>query len=128
MKPDIQNIADIKLLVNSFYEKIQQHELLAPIFASKIADWTPHLEKMYRFWETILLEKHSYFGSPFPPHAQLPVTKNHFDEWLTLWKSTVAAHFEGEKANEAVWRAEKMAVLFNHKIAYYKEHGTTPLI
>ncbi len=129
MKHDIKHIDDIKTLVNTFYDRIQKNELLAPIFANKImGNWEPHLEKMYRFWETILLEKHSYFGSPFPPHAQLPVVQQHFDEWLKLWHNTVNELYEGEKANEAKWRADKMAILFHHKIEYYKNSDAHPLV
>jgi hemoglobin len=129
MKHDIENIEDVKLLVNTFYQRIQAHELLGPVFASKIQDWTPHLEKMYRFWQTLLLETHTYFGSPFPPHAHLPVGKEHFDEWLKLWKGTVDEFYEGEKASDAKWRAEKMAHLFHHKIEYYKSHPESkPLV
>lgn len=129
MKHDIKHIDDIKILVNTFYDRIQKNELLASIFANKImGNWEPHLEKMYRFWETILLETHSYFGSPFPPHAQLPVAQQHFDEWLKLWHNTVNELYEGEKANEAKWRADKMAILFHHKIEYYKNSDAQPLV
>lgn len=129
MKRDIQTIDDIKLLVNTFYDRIRANDLLAPIFFSKIQDnWAPHLEKMYKFWETILLENHTYFGSPFPPHAHLPVVQMHFDAWLQLWGETIDQFFEGEKASDAKWRAEKMAVLFHHKIEYYKTNDAKPLI
>ena len=97
MKKDIATLEDIKLVVNSFYTRVQQNELIGPIFASRIKDWTPHLEKMYRFWQTILLHEHTYSGSPFPPHATLAVEQAHFDTWLGLWQSTVDEFFEGEK-------------------------------
>ena len=51
MKADIQDIEDIKLLVDTFYDNIRKDELLAPIFNDKIEDrWPEHLEKMYRFF------------------------------------------------------------------------------
>lgn len=128
-KPDIESMGDIQLLVNTFYDRIRAHELLGPIFAGKIkGNWQPHLEKMYRFWQTILFEEHTYSGSPFPPHAQLPVSQVHFDEWLQLWHSTVNEFYEGAKANEAKWRGDKMAALFHHKIEYYKHNGIEPLM
>lgn len=125
MKGDIQSLDDIKLLVDAFYTKVRDHELLGPVFAEKITDWTPHLEKMYRFWQTLLLEVHTYTGSPFPPHARLPVGKDHFDSWIQLWHDTVDAFFEGERASEAKWRADKMAVLFHYKIQYYRDNPST---
>jgi len=118
---DINSIDDVKLLVDTFYQKVRENELLGPIFNGVIKDrWPEHLEKMYRFWQTVLLEDHTYFGSPFPPHAMLPVEKKHFDTWLGLWHGTIDSFFVGEKANEAKWRGDKMAVMFLSKIDYYR--------
>ncbi|MET6998171.1 group III truncated hemoglobin [Chitinophaga defluvii] len=120
-KKDITELDDIKLLVDTFYQQVREDELLSPIFNGIIKDrWPEHLEKMYRFWQTVLLQEHTYFGSPFPPHAKLPVEQLHFDTWLKLWKSTVDANFEGEKAEEAKWRGDKMALMFLSKIEYIR--------
>ena len=82
-QPQILNLDDIKLLVDTFYERIREHEMLAPVFNERIQDkWPEHLDKMYRFWQTVLLGDHTYFGSPFPPHAKLPVDETHFNQWL----------------------------------------------
>lgn len=126
---DIESLEDIRLLVNTFYEQVQQHELIGPIFNSRIQDrWPEHLEKMYRFWQTILLDKQTYFGSPFPPHATLPVNETHFDVWLSLFTNTVDNFFMGEKAEEAKWRANKMAAMFISKINYYRNNSAQPLV
>ena len=128
-KQDITTIDDIKLLVNTFYSRVRNNSLIGPIFDEKIADrWPVHLEKMYRFWQTILLDEHTYYGAPFPPHAELPVEATHFDTWLTLFHATIDELFEGEKAAEAKWRADKMALMFQHKIAYYRQHHGRPLM
>ena len=114
---DIENIEDIRLLVDSFYSKVREDALLADIFEEKIGDkWPVHLAKMYNFWQSILLEEPTYSGRPFPPHAKLPVSKEHFDRWLQLFAETIGEHFKGPRANEAKWRSEKMAELFLHKI------------
>lgn len=129
MKQDILTIDDVKLLVNNFYDKIRTNELLGPIFNGIIQDrWPVHLEKMYRFWQTVLLEDHTYFGSPFVPHAKLPVNQLHFDTWLGLWHSTINHHFSGAKADEAKWRGDKMAAMFLSKIEYYKNNSATPIL
>ena len=126
---DISTIEDIKLLVDTFYQKIRENEMLSPIFNRIIQDrWPQHLEKMYRFWQTVLLQEHTYFGSPFPPHAKLPVNQKHFDAWLVLWHSTINKYFSGVKADEAKWRGDKMAVMFLSKIEYYKSNPSIPLI
>ena len=120
---EITGLSDIQVLVNAFYTKVREDELLGPVFNPLLEGrWSEHLEKMYRFWETVLLDAHSYRGSPFPPHAGLPVAQIHFDRWLALFVETVDGNFIGEKATEAKWRAQKMAELFHFKIEHYKEH------
>lgn len=126
---DISTIEDIKLLVDTFYAKVREDQLLSPIFNGVIQDrWPQHLEKMYRFWQTVLLQEHTYHGSPFPPHAGLAVDQLHFNTWLGIWHQTLDTLFEGEKANEAKWRGDKMAAMFLSKIEYYRNNATTPLL
>ena len=118
---DIAYLDDIKLLVNTFYEKVQKDDLIGPIFNQKMMGrWPEHLEKMYRFWQTILLEEHTYSGTPFPPHKQLPVNQTHFDRWMELFTSTVDSLFVGKLAEEAKVRAANMAYMFNYKIEYFR--------
>lgn len=128
MQKDISNIDDIKRLVDTFYAKVQQDELLAGIFNKVIQNnWPKHLEKMYSFWQTVLLGKHTYYGAPFMPHSNLPVSKKYFDRWLALFYETLGELFEGEKADEAKWRATKMAEIFQLKIAHYQQTNSKPL-
>ena len=128
-KKELLTLDDVKILVDRFYGKVRSDELLAPIFNERIRDrWPEHLEKMYRFWQTVLLGEHTYMGSPFPPHANLPVDKSHFDRWLNLFKETLDEFFRGEKANEAKWRADKMAEMFQLRINYFREHGFKSII
>ncbi|HEX5026505.1 MAG TPA: group III truncated hemoglobin [Agriterribacter sp.] len=126
---DILNLEDVKKLVDVFYGKVRENDLLAPLFNERIKDrWPEHLAKMYAFWQTILLEERTYFGSPFPPHAKLPVEHAHFGEWMKLFTQTVDELFTGEKAKEAKWRAAKMAEMFEYKIEYYKKTGFKNLL
>jgi len=122
-KHDLLTIEDIKKLVDTFYDKVRNNGLLAPIFNERIKDnWPAHLDKMYRFWQTVLLDEYTYSGSPFSPHADLPVNKEHFKEWMGLFTATVNELFTGERANEAIWRAGKMAEMFEHKLAWSKNN------
>lgn len=125
---DIQNRNDIELLVNTFYDKVKTDSLIGPIFNGVIKDWQPHLYKMYGFWETVLLDVHSYSGSPFPPHAKMPLEQIHFERWLLLFFQTIDTLFVGEKAEEAKWRAEKMAEMFHYKIEYFRNAGQKPVV
>jgi hemoglobin len=125
---DIENIEDIKLLVNTFYSTVRKDNLLKDIFGNRIRDrWDEHLEKMYRFWQTVLLEEHTYHGSPFMPHADLPVDQHHFDQWVMLFSKTVDDNFSGEKAERCKWQGERMAEMFLSKIRYYRDNNSRPL-
>ncbi len=126
---EILSLDDIKNLVDTFYEKVREDELIGPIFNERIQDrWPQHLAKMYTFWQTVLLGEHTYFGSPFPPHGNLPVSHQHFENWMLLFTQTVDELFAGEKAIEAKWRAGKMAEMFEMKIEYYKSRPFKSLI
>ena len=128
-KIDILSLEDVKLLVDTFYDKVKEDQLIGPIFNERIQNrWPQHLAKMYTFWQTVLLGEHTYYGSPFPPHAQLPVEKEHFERWLSLFSNTLQELFSGEIADEAMWRANKMAVMFQYKIDHYKNNSTKSLI
>jgi len=115
---DLSSGDGVKLLVDSFYEKVNQDDLLSPIF-NEFADvnWESHLPRMYEFWDTILFYKGSYKGSPFPKHVPLPIEKMHFDRWISLFNSTVDEHFKGEMADEAKLRALSIATVFQSKIS-----------
>lgn len=129
MKQDILTIEDIKLLVDGFYTKVKTDELLGPIFNERIQDgWPQHLEKMYRFWQTVLLGEHTYYGSPFPPHTQLPIGLEHFNKWMELFTVTADELFCGEKNDEAKWRAGKMAELFQMKLEHLRKAGNKSLV
>jgi hemoglobin len=113
---DIQTTDDIKLLVDTFYGHIRQHPLLGPVFASKISNWEPHLEKMYRFWGTLLLYTQTYSGSPFDKHIGLGIGAEHFKAWLALFDETVDSLFVGEVANTAKERAHNIGLTFEYKL------------
>lgn len=121
MKSDITSKTDIKLLVDTFYNKVQQNKVLAPIFndVAKI-NWDKHLPKMYSFWGSLLLQEHSYNGNPMKIHVQLskmtPMSATEFSEWISLFYQSVDELFEGATAEEAKTRAANIAQLMQHKI------------
>ncbi len=126
---DLETLEDVKVLVDDFYGRVRKDDILADIFNSVIQDkWPEHLNKMYTFWQTVLLKEHTYYGSPFPPHAELPVEKAHFERWLELFHATLDEHFKGETAEEAKWRSVRMAEMFLMKINYFQKNPTKSLI
>ncbi|MCB0685161.1 MAG: group III truncated hemoglobin [Saprospiraceae bacterium] len=129
MKEDIESPKDIELMVHSFYDQIKKDDLLGPIFNGIIQDrWPQHLEKMCRFWQTVLLGQHTYQGSPFRPHAQLPLKAFHFQRWVHLFNHSIDQLFCGQKTEEAKWRANKMAEMFLMKIEYFQSTKVKTII
>ena len=121
-RSDITTGADIKTLVDSFYERVNRDELLAPIFNQFAhVDWAAHLPTMYRFWESLLLGGNSYQGAPFPKHAVLPVQQAHFERWLELFVATVDTHFRGPKSDEAKARAVCIADTFARRMGVLRD-------
>jgi hemoglobin len=81
--------------------------------------WPEHLEKMYRFWQTILLEVHSYSGSPFLHTNIYPLINPTLIDGNFI--ATVDGLFKGPIAEEAKLRAKNMAEMFNYKINYFRD-------
>jgi hemoglobin len=125
---DIKSVEDIKLFVDSFYSLVKTDDLLGPIFFERIANhWQPHLEKMYQFWSAALLGIPGYRGAPFPPHASMQLEERHFHQWLHLFEKTLATHFEGPVANDALERAKLMARLFLVRIQSMDNKSIIPI-
>lgn len=114
---DIENLNDVKRMVDLFYAKVRKDELIGPIFNERIQNhWAEHLAKLYSFWQSVLLGEQTYTGFAFPPHAQLPIHKEHFDRWLALFTETVDSLFVGPTADEAKSRAYKIADVFQNNL------------
>ena len=80
----------ISQLVESFYDAIRKDDLLGPIFAANVTDWTPHLARMKDFWTSVTLESGRFHGNPMLKHIAIGGLKlAHFERWLTLWDQTV---------------------------------------
>lgn len=46
----------IERLVDTFYGRVRADDILGPIFAARIKDWGPHLQRMYAFWSSVTLQ------------------------------------------------------------------------
>ena len=115
--PDITSEADVKLLVDTFYAKVNHDALLDPIFNGFAhVDWPQHLPKMYAFWSGLLLGTARYQGRPFPKHVPLPVDATHFQRWVVLFQATVNELFAGPVADEARLRGQAIAQVFEVRL------------
>jgi len=81
----------ISTLVETFYSRVQKHDLLGPIFNDAISDWDAHLKTMKRFWASVALNAGEYSGKPVPAHRKHidMIKAADFDVWLGLFRQTL---------------------------------------
>ncbi|SMX48798.1 group III truncated hemoglobin [Maliponia aquimaris] len=103
-------------LVHGFYDKVRADPLLGPIFAARITDWGPHLDKLVDFWSSVALMTGRYHGAPMPKHLPLPVEQAHFDRWLALFRQTATEVCPPEGAAWVIERAERIAASIHMNI------------
>lgn len=117
---DIQNKADIRLLVDAFYFKVRESPIGFFFDEVRRVDWPNHLPKMYDFWASLLFADRTYKGNPmaahFPVNDLVPMEKHHFVTWLTLWTETVRENFQGEVAELAIYKATNISQLMAYKM------------
>jgi hemoglobin len=118
---DIQTRADCERLVRAFYGRALTDPIIGWLFTDVAKlDLESHVPRLTSFWETILLDAHSYGGGAFRPHLELnfktPLKQGHFDRWLELWRSTVDELFGGPRADLAKSHAERVAQAFQARL------------
>jgi hemoglobin len=118
---DIADDRDVACLVNVFYDRVRDDDILGPIF-DDIAhvDWATHLPRMYDFWESVLFARATFKGTPLVVHRALarrtPLTRAAFDRWIALFQSTVDDLFWGPMAEHAKRSASRIAATMEHHI------------
>lgn len=119
MKQDINSEEDIKLMVDSFYAKVNEDEMLSYVFNdfSKV-NWEEHLPKMYRFWSSLIFGSQAYKGNPFAAHIPLPVDEKHFNRWIEIFNANMDELFDGLVADQVKLRARSIAHVFQSKLSH----------
>lgn len=120
------DMAMIDRLVRTFYGKVRQDQVLAPVFDERIADWEPHLLRMGEFWSSVALMTGVYHGRPMQKHLPLPVDARHFDRWLRLFREAAhevcppvaAAHFI--QCAERIAQSLEMGIAVSHGVLLTK--------
>jgi hemoglobin len=119
---DITDSRDVARLVNVFYDRVRDDDILGPIF-DDIAhvDWATHLPRMYDFWESVLFARATFKGTPLLVHRALdrrtPLTTAAFDRWIALFQSTVDDLLSGPMAEHAKNCAVRIAGTMEHNIS-----------
>lgn len=104
----------IEEMVHEFYGRIQEDEVLGPIFDRRIDDWPEHLERMVRFWRAVLrsepLFKPGPRGGPPILHRQIEeLERHHFGRWLGLFEEVVVGIYPEDEAYYVVSCAHRIA-------------------
>lgn len=123
MKKDIENRADIYLLVKNFYVKLMNDDKMHHFFKdfSNPTLLEEHLQTLVDFWDNILFYSGSYQKNAMRPHLDLqlkkPFNKEHFQLWLLHFNNAVDQSFIGETAHAAKSRALSIATVMQIKIS-----------
>lgn len=118
---DVEGRGDLAVIVEDFYDRVRQDEILGPIFddVAKV-HWETHLPKIVDFWDTALFRSGAYRGNPLKPHLDLgrrvAMTWDRFERWLDLFFATVDTHFRGERADHLKRIAADMAAVMSRRI------------
>jgi hemoglobin len=102
--------SEVATLVHTFYARVREDEVLAPIFSAHISDWDRHLTKLVDFWSAILRRTGRFSGAPLPKHAVLPgLSAALFQRWLRLFRENAFAQPNKAMAEKACAMAERIA-------------------
>lgn len=112
---DLTREADVKTLVDSFCEKVNQDEVLSPAFsAAARVYWPQHLFSMYNFWTSVLFGPKADKVAA-PRDLGLPTEGPHLQRWLNLFDASLRENFAGPNAEQAKHKALGLASLFEPK-------------
>lgn len=131
---DIEDREDVMRLIVSFYTRVKEDELLAPVFLQVVTDWPAHFELLTDFWETNLFFKPVYKGHPHRVHVAVDqqtgsvITPEYFGRWLQIWFSTIDELFSGPRAEAARLHAQKMSTMMYMKIWQGRQSDSTSLL
>ena len=117
---DIQNKADIEILIETFYGKVFKDALLAPFF--KNMDFEAHKPQMVHFWSFVLISEPGYKTNVTEKHLNMPLEAEHFERWIYFFKETVDELFAGETAEMAKQRATLVGWTIQEKLKKRKEY------
>jgi hemoglobin len=98
-------------LVERFYAKVREDEVLGPIFNGAIPDWPGHLNKLTAFWSSVMLTSGRYKGNPMAAHLKhkAAIRPQMFERWLELWRKTAREALDEHGAAAMIAKAERIA-------------------
>ena len=116
--------AFISRMIDRFYGMIRADAVLGPIFAAHVADWTPHLESMNRFWRSVLFSSGEFNGNPMLKHVVIPdLDRAQFARWLDLFDETLREIGTPEAHDLILARARNIANSLLNAVIVHREGG-----
>ena len=121
MKRDLENREDIEAVLQAFYQKATQDDLIGHFFTVVIKlDIQQHIPIIANFWEAILFGSRTYGKNVMEVHQHIhqlsTIRKEHLDRWVQLFTQTIDQFYEGEKATLMKQRGASIATLMDIKL------------
>jgi hemoglobin len=118
---DITGRQDLYPLLQQFYSRAFEDELLGPVFVDVAKmDLAEHLPVICDFWHTVLFRSGRYRRNAFTPHLALhtraQLSPAHFERWLAIWTATVNERHAGPRAEQAKRQARRIARSMSRRI------------
>lgn len=121
----------LRRLVDRFYGKVRQDDLIGPVFNRAIADWPEHLEKLQAFWSSVMLTSGRYKGRPLPAHIRHAdaISPASFARWLAIWRETTGELLDLDSAAALQEKAGRIAESLSLGIRFHRdrEAALTPV-
>lgn len=101
----------LRSVVETFYARAREDDLIGPIFNSAIDDWPEHLDKLHAFWSSVMLTSGRYKGRPLPAHIKHAdaIDARAFKRWLALWNQTTDDLLDRTSATALQEKADRIA-------------------
>lgn len=98
-------------LVDAFYARVRQDELIGPLFNEAVHDWPEHLDRLQAFWSSVMLTSGRYKGRPLPAHLKHAdrINGHSFERWLSIWDETTNEMFAPAAAAALQEKAARIA-------------------
>lgn len=116
----------IEQVMLSFYGQIRTHPDLGPVFINHIGDddgaWDHHIEKIGRFWRSMILREGGYDGNPMVAHSRAhDVLPRHFEPWLALFDKVLAEELPQPAAQAWSMMAHRIGGTLQRQIASLRD-------
>ena len=115
--------AAIVRLVDVFYDRVQVHPELGPVFNAAVDDWDEHKRLLVSFWSSVALKSKTYRGNPMRMHHGRGIRHEHFGQWLDLWKEVTASMLEPAAAEEMQIYATRIGESLKYGLGLSGAHG-----